>query len=168
MDWIYKTNVIVIKKEMKFNVLKNEILKWLKNLRKVFEEILERKLSSYRNEVNYEIILKSEKIKSLSLISIRLEKQKIVKEYLDEMTRKEWIRINKSLMTAFLFLIFKSEIDKKRFVIDYRKLNKKTVTDSTSLLLIRDIINQMKEQKYFIKTDLKNVFNQIRIRKKDK
>ena len=48
-------------------------------------------------------------------------------------------------MTAFLFLIFKSKTDKKRFIIDYRKLNKEIVTNSTSLLLIGDIINQMKE-----------------------
>ena len=70
-------------------------------------------------------------------------------------------------MTTSLFIIFKSETDKKRFVIDYRKLNKKIVTDSTSLLLIRDIINQIKRQKYFIKIDLKDVFNQIRIKKED-
>ena len=29
-------------------------------------------------------------------------------------------------------------------------------------------MNQIKEQKYFIKIDLKNVFNQIRIKKEDK
>ena len=44
-------------------------------------------------------------------------------------------------MTAFLFLIFKSKINNKRSIIDYRKLNKETVTDSILLLLIKDIIN---------------------------
>ena len=48
-------------------------------------------------------------------------------------------------MIAFLFLVFKSEIDKKRFVIDYRKLNEEIVTDSIFLLLIRDMMNQIKE-----------------------
>ena len=75
------------------------------------------------------------------------------------MTKKEWIRISKLLMTAFLFLIFKFETNEKRLVIDYRKLNKETVTDSTSLLLIGDMIDQIKEQKYFIKIDLKDAFN---------
>ena len=70
-------------------------------------------------------------------------------------------------MTAFLFLIFKSESKEKRSVIDYKKLNEKIVTDSTSLLLIKDIMNQIKKQKYFIKIDLKDVFNQIRIKKKN-
>ena len=70
-------------------------------------------------------------------------------------------------MIVFLFLILKSGTNKKRFVIDYRKLNEETIIDSTSLLLIRDMINQIKEQKYFIKIDLKDVFNQIRIKKRD-
>ena len=48
-------------------------------------------------------------------------------------------------MIVFLFLIFKSEIDKKRFIIDYRKLNKEIVINSTSLSLIKDMINQIKE-----------------------
>ena len=167
MDWIQKTSVIVIRKEIEFNVLENEISKWLKDLRKVFEEILEKELSSYRDGVNYEIILRTEKIKSLLLIFTRLKEQEIVKEYLNEMTRKEWIRINKSSIVASLFLISKFETDKKRSVIDYRKLNKKIVIDSTSLSLIKDIMNQIKEQKYFIKIDLKDIFNQIRIKKKN-
>ena len=62
-------------------------------------------------------------------------------------------------MIAFLFLVLKSRTDKKRFVIDYRKLNEETVTDSILLLLIKDIMNQMKGQNYFTKVDLKNVFN---------
>ena len=48
-------------------------------------------------------------------------------------------------MITFLFLILKLEIDKKRLIIDYRKLNKEIVTDSTSFLLIEDIINQIKK-----------------------
>ena len=113
----------------------------MKDLKKVFETISKEKLLSYRDEINYEIILKTKKIKSLSLISIRLEKQEIVKEYLNKIIRKKWIRINKSSIVVFLFLIFKSKIDRKRLVIDYKKLNKEIVIDSILLLLIRDIIN---------------------------
>ena len=50
-------------------------------------------------------------------------------------------------MIASLFLILKSKTDKKRPVIDYRKFNKEIVTDSTSLLLIRDMMNQIKKIK---------------------
>ena len=141
MDWIQKTDVTVSRKKMKFNVLKSKISEWLKDLKKVFETILEGELSSSRDEVNHEITLKTKEIKSLLLIPIRSKEQKIVKEYLNEMLKKEWIRVNKLFMTAFLFLIFKSETKQKRLVIDYRKLNKEIVTDSTPLLLIKDMMN---------------------------
>ena len=62
-------------------------------------------------------------------------------------------------MIASLFLILKFETNKKRFVIDYRKLNEEIVTNSTSLSLIEDMMNQIKRQKYFIKIDLKDAFN---------
>ena len=61
----------------------------MKDLKEVFETISKRELSSRRYEVNYEITLKIERIKSLLLISIRLEKQEIIKKYLNEITRKE-------------------------------------------------------------------------------
>ena len=44
-------------------------------------------------------------------------------------------------MTAFLFLIPKLETDKKQSIIDYKKLNEEIVTDSTPLLLIKNIMN---------------------------
>ena len=80
---------------MEFNVLENEILEWLKDLKKVFGTIPERELSPHRNEVNYEITLKIEKIKSSSLISTRSKEQEIVKKYLNEMTKNKLIIINK-------------------------------------------------------------------------
>ena len=133
------------KEKIEFNIIKNKISKWLKNLKKVFETISKEKLLSSRKRVDHEITLKTNEIKSSSLISIRLEKQQIVKNYLNEMLKKNWIRVDKSLIVVFLFLMFKLETEKKRSIIDYRKLNKKTVTDSTSLLLIKDMMNQIKE-----------------------
>ena len=52
-------------------------------------------------------------------------------------------------------------------MIDYKKLNEIIVTDSTSLSLIDDIINQIQENIVFSKIDLKDVFNQIRIKKEN-
>ena len=70
MNWIQKTSIIVINKEMEFNVLENEILKWLKDLKEVFETLSKRELLLYRNEIDHEIILRIKKIKFLLLISI--------------------------------------------------------------------------------------------------
>ena len=55
----------------------------------MFEIISEREVSPHRNEINHEITLKTKKIKSLLLILTRLKEQEIVKEYLNEMTKKE-------------------------------------------------------------------------------
>ena len=110
-------------------------------MKKVFGEILERELLPYREGVDHEIIIKTEKIKSSLLIFTRSEEQEIVKEYLDEMTKKEWIKISKLFMVASLFLVSKFGTDKKRPVIDYRKLNKEIVTDFIFLLLIEDMMN---------------------------
>ena len=89
MNWIQKTGTTITKKEMEFNILESEILEWLENLRKVFGTISKRELSSRRDGMDYEITLKIEKIKLLLLIPIRLKKQEIVKEYLNEITKKE-------------------------------------------------------------------------------
>ena len=59
---------------MNLNVIENEILKWLKDLKEVFETILERKLLFSRREVNYKINLKTKEIKLLLLILTRSEK----------------------------------------------------------------------------------------------
>ena len=53
--------------------MENEISEWLKDLKEVFETISEEKLSSYRKEIDHEITLKTDRIKSSSLISIRLK-----------------------------------------------------------------------------------------------
>ena len=58
---------------MKFNVLKNEILEQLKDLKKIFGIILERKLLFSYKEVDHEITLKTKKIKLSLLIFIRSE-----------------------------------------------------------------------------------------------
>ena len=68
-------------------------------------------------------------------------------------------------MKITLFLVFKKS--NKRLVIDYRKLNNVIIIDSTSLSLIQDILDQLDKIKYFSKFDIKNVFNQIRIKKED-
>ena len=58
-------------------------------MKKIFETIPEGKLPSRRDEIDHEIILKIEKIKSSSLIPIKLEEQEIIKEYLNEIMKRK-------------------------------------------------------------------------------
>ena len=57
---------------------------------------------------------------------------------------------------------------KLRPVIDYRKLNNITVKNSILLSFIENTIDNLVEVKYFTKIDLRDIFNQIRIKKEDK
>ena len=54
--------------------MKNEISKWLEDLKEVFGTISEDELLSSRKKVDHEINLKTKKIKSSSLILIKLKK----------------------------------------------------------------------------------------------
>ena len=159
MDWMHKTDLVIKEGKVEFNILEDQIPDWLDDLKEVFKTIFEGELLLSRERVNYEITLINNKIKPSLLILIRPEEQQIVKEYLDDIMKKGWIRPSKSPIAASLFLIPKSRMDKKRSVIDYRKLNEETVTDSTPLSLIGDMMDQMKGQNYFTKVDLKDAFN---------
>ena len=75
MDWIQKTDLTIREKKMNLNVMENEISKWLKDLKKVFETISEKELLSSCKEVDYKITLKTKEIKSLLLILTRLKEQ---------------------------------------------------------------------------------------------
>ena len=52
-------------------------------------------------------------------------------------------------------------------VQDYRKLNQVTIKDKMPLLLIREVINKLKEAKYFNKLDLIWGYNNVRIKEGD-
>jgi len=53
-------------------------------------------------------------------------------------------------------------------VQDYRKLNQVTIKDKTPLPLIGEVINKLKEAKYFNKLDLIWGYNNVQIKEGDK
>ena len=55
-----------------------------------------------------------------------------------------------------------------RLVQDYRKLNQVIIKDKTPLSLIREVIDKLKEAKYFNKLDLIWGYNNVQIKKGDK
>jgi len=67
--------------------------------------------------------------------------------------RKEYIRLSKSPQTSLVFFVSKKNRS-KRIVIDYHSLNKQTVKNNYPLLLITDLIDNMKSKKVFTKMDL--------------
>ena len=57
---------------------------------------------------------------------------------------------------------------KLRSVIDYRKLNSIIIKNLTLLSFIGNIIDNLIRAKYFTKINLRDIFNQIRIKKENK
>ena len=68
-------------------------------------------------------------------------------------------------MGAPLFLVPKK--DDKRPVVDYWKLNNVTEKDSTLLPRINDTLDQLIGSQLFTKIELKDAFNQMRIKEGD-
>ena len=72
----------------------------------------------------------------------------------------------KSRYTALCFYIPKKDRS-LHLVQDYQKINQVMIKDKTSLLLIGEVINKLKEAKYFNKLDLIWGYNNIWINEGD-
>ena len=66
-----------------------------------------------------------------------------------------------------VFFVLKKD-RKKRMVQNYRYLNSWTIKNNYLLLLISDLINNIGKKKTFIKIDLRQKYNNMRIKKGDK
>jgi len=84
---------------------------------------------------------------------LRKEKEK-VREFVEKQLRKGYIRPSKSPQTSLVFFVEKKD-EKKRIVQDYQYLNKGTIKDNYTLLLISDLIDTIGMKKVFTKMDLR-------------
>ena len=85
--------------------------------------------------------------------AIILKEEEALNQWLDEQLKTELIVESKSRYVAPCFYIPKKD-SSLQLVQDYRKLNQVTIKDKTLLPLIGEIINKLKEAKYFNKLDL--------------
>ena len=90
---------------------------------------------------------------------LRKEKEK-VREFVEKQLRKGYIRPSKSPQTSLVFFVEKKD-EKKRIVQDYQYLNKGTIKDNYTLLLISDLIDTMGMKKVFTKMDLRWGYSNI-------
>jgi len=95
-----------------------------------------------------------------------LKEEKALNLWLDEQLKAGLIVESKSRYAALYFYIPKKN-GSLRLVQDYRKLNQVTIKDKTPLLLIGEVIDKLKEAKYFNKLDLIWGYNNVRIKEGD-
>ena len=134
-------------------------------MKEVFEDPPEGELPKKKGEFDHKINLTVDSLPKTPVIPLRPDNQAFVNDYLDIMLRKRYIRISKSSMGTRLFLVPKK--DGKQPVVDYQKLNDVTEKNSTQLPRIDNTLDQLIGSQLFIKIDLKDAFNQMRIKEGD-
>ena len=82
---------------------------WLEDMKEVFEDPPEGELPKKKGDFDHEINLTNNSLPKTPVIPLRSDDQTFVKDYLDTMLRKEYIRINKSSMGAPPFLVPKKD-----------------------------------------------------------
>ena len=106
-------------------------------------------------EWDHEINLMEEASKELNIkaYAIMIKEEETLNQQLDEQLKAWLIKESKSRYAALCFYIPKKN-GSLQLVQDYRKLNQVIIKDKISLLLIREVIDKLKEVQYFNKLDL--------------
>jgi len=94
------------------------------------------------------------------------DREPYLNQFIDDNLRTGRIRISKSPVSSALFFVPKKE-GGYRPIQDYRELNKNTVKNSYPLPLISDIVDKLRNAKYYTKMDVQGAFTNIRIREGD-
>ena len=113
---------------------------------------------------NHKIKLISEKQFTFELIYTLLNKKlKVFRDYLKINEKKEFIRKSKfSTKYSTLFVLKKN--GKLRLCVYYRKLNEITIINRYSLFNIKKFHNRLVDIKWFIKLNLREAYNLIRMK----
>ena len=91
---------------------------------------------------------------------ITIKEEEILNQWLDKQLKARLIVESKSRYIVLYFYIPKKD-GSLQLVQDYRKLNQVTIKDKILLLLIKEVINKLKETKYFNKLDLIWEYNNV-------
>ena len=122
-----------------------------------------------RHEWDYEINLMDEAPKELNTkaYAMTLKEEEALNQWLDEQLKAGLIVESKSRYAVSCFYIPKKD-GSLRLVQDYRKLNQVTIKDKMPLPLIGEVIDKLKEARYFNKLDLIWGYNNVQIKEGDK
>ncbi len=89
-----------------------------------------------------------------------------LRQYLNNVLAKEWIKHFANSIDASILFIFKKN-DSFHLCMNYWDLNKITVKNRHSLSLINETLDRLSKVKQFTKLDLKKVYHHLRIQRED-
>ena len=116
---------------------------------------------------DHKIELKEEfQPKSFKTYNLTPEEQKELDAFLKENLKKGYIRPSKSPMATPFFFVKKKD-GKLRPCQDYRYLNEWMIKNAYPLPLISELMDKIKDGKYFTKLDIRWGYNNVRIKEGD-
>jgi hypothetical protein len=128
----------------------------------VFDKKAFNTLASHRF-YDHKIVLKKDVIFDyISLYKMFEEELKIVKKYLEDNLKKNFIVASRSFFASSVMFMKKTN-ESLRFCVDYRKFNQLIKKNKYSLSLIEETLTHLSKMKYFIKLDIRQTFHRIRI-----
>ena len=98
--------------------------------------------------------------------SMTIKEEEALNKWLNEQLNARLIKESKSRYAASCFYIPKKD-GSLQLVQDYWKLNQVTIKDKTLLPLIEEVIDKLKEARYFNKLDLIWEYNNVQIQEDD-
>ena len=113
-----------------------------------FEQLLQYQFQDYTIDLKPDF-----KPSDCKVYLLVLKEQDVLKDFITENLALGRIQYSKSLMTSPFFFI-KKEDGTLRLVQDYRKLNKGTIKNKYPLPLIQELLDKVKDSKYFTKLDV--------------
>lgn len=145
----------------------------LVNLLKSYQDIFhcENKPLTFSNSIKHRIKLKDETpIYTKTYRYPHIHKEE-VKKQVQDMLRQGIIKPSKSPWSSPIWIVPKkadNSLKKKwRMVVDYRKLNEKTIDDKYPIPNITDVLDKLGRSQYFSTLDLASGFHQIQVHEKD-
>ena len=131
--------------------------------KKVFGKVeLKRMLT--RKIWDYAIDLKETfKLQKRRIYLLSKNKREKVQKFVENQLRKEYIRPLKSPQMSLVFFMGKKD-SSKRIVMDYHNLNDQMIKNNYLLPLITELIDNMRSKKVFTKMNLRQGFNNVRIK----
>ncbi len=144
----------------------NEISSQYFAFQDIFFEVEAHKLSEHDLHDHVIEILSSRDSLFDSIYNLSATELKVLKDYIDEYMKKNFITEFVSSAKALILFVKKTN-DKLRLCVNYRELNEIIIKNRYSLSLINENLNRLFETKIFIKLNVKDVFHRIRIREED-
>ena len=129
----------------------------------VFEDKEIPQLLPHHPGINHEIPLSPGSKPFYGMIyNLSETKLRYLNEYIDRMFKRGWIHLSKSPFGSLILFIKKPD-GSLHLCVDYRKLKAMTIKNRYSLPLISELLDRIKNAKYYTKLDLRDAFNQLYI-----